>query len=229
MFEGDSSTMLTSQLCRVLNEFSTAILADARSRLGLPSRIVDSAIRPIVPFSRMVGAAVTIKFQSRSDPKQADLEPYRQLLIHPGDVCAPICVIEVPVEHHCQGVFGEGAAIRARRAEYGGALVDGAVRDTEALRDIDFVVFSRTIAPGYICNDVDIAAIGEPVEIGGVLIQAGDVIVGDNDGVIVIDPTELDLVMKKAGEIKSWENERFAAIRAGRPIDQTQHSVEDDR
>jgi 4-hydroxy-4-methyl-2-oxoglutarate aldolase len=85
---------------------------------------------------------------------------------------------------------------------------------------MEFPVFSRTIAPGYIVGKTSAVAVGEPVLIGGRTIHAGDVIVADNDGVSIIRPDEFDNVVSRAQEIKDWEDRFHAAIAEGKSVEQ---------
>ena len=198
--------MLTIEKRDALLKLSTPLVADAMDRLDLPEGVLDPAIRPVVPFTKMVGTAVTVLLKSQPDPTKADLDIYSQAFESGRDVCCPIMVVEVPKEHHHRGIFGEGAATMGLQNGFVGALIDGAVRDTPDLRRMNFTVFSRTIAPGYICGKVEAVSSGEPVCIGGTTIEAGEIIFADNDGVVVMDPANLDAIIEKARAIQQWEH-----------------------
>jgi 4-hydroxy-4-methyl-2-oxoglutarate aldolase len=198
--------MLTEEKREQLLKLSTPLAVDAMDRLGLQERVLDPAIGPVVPFTRMVGAAVTVLLRSQPDPAKAGLGLYGKALESGGEWCSPIIAVEVPAAHHHQGIFGEGAATTARRHGFTGALIDGAVRDTHDLREMGFPAFSRTISPGYICGKVEAVSMGDPIRVGGVTIKPGDIIVADNDGVMVIDAAHLDEVIDKAMAIKQWEH-----------------------
>ena len=207
--------MLTEDKREELLRLSTPLAVDAMDRLGLPESVLDPAIRPAVPFARMVGTAVTVLLKSQPDPQKTDLGIYSRAFEAGGEVCSPIIVVEVPKAHHHQAIFGEGAATSARRNGFVGALIDGAVRDTHDLRRMDYPAFSRTIAPGYICGKVEAVSSGEPVRIGGAMIEAGDIVFGDNDGVMTIKPAHLEAVVERAGAIKRWEHTVHESIAGG--------------
>ena len=204
--------MLDANLRESLLSLSTALLVDARDRLGLPESHLDPGIRPAIPFCKMVGTAVTVRLDLAQDPESADLTPLNQAYESQSGAGA-IIVIQVPTALHAQAIFGEGSATFAGRQGFVGALVEGGLRDTKELRDMNFPAFSRTIAPGYIIGKASAVAVGEPVTVGGRTIRSGDVIVGDNDGVIVIEPDELDEVVARAVAICEWET-RFHAMLA---------------
>ena len=207
--------MLTSEKRDALLKLSTPLVVDAMDRLNLPERVLDPAIRPVAPFTRMVGTAVTVLLKPQPDPEKANLALYSQAFESGREVCYPIMVVEVPEAHHHQGIFGEGAATMGLHNGFVGALIDGAVRDTHDLHRINFTAFSRTISPGYICGKVETVSFGEPVCIGGLTIAAGAILFGDNDGVVVMDPSDLDAVIGKAQAIQQWEHEMHCAISEG--------------
>ena len=101
--------MLDEAKQQTLLELSTPFVTDAMYRLGLPERVAQTPVRPVVPYSRMVGTAVTIRFQREPDPARADLSGYVNVLNSPGGAYAPIVVIKVPKELHNKGIFGGGA------------------------------------------------------------------------------------------------------------------------
>lgn len=204
-----------------LLKMQTAMLVDAMDSLGLPECVLDPAIRPIVPLSRMVGTAVTVALLSEENPDKADLTAYRDVLMSSKAVHAAIIVVEVPLAHHHCGVFGEGAATVARKAGYVGALVEGGVRDTAQLHEMGFSAFSRTIAPGLIEGKVRVRDTHKPVCIGGQIIHNGDTVAADNDGVIVVSAQDIDCVLQKALEMEKWERTILdTVLREGKHIEE---------
>ncbi|MFH1008950.1 MAG: hypothetical protein V1800_15865 [Candidatus Latescibacterota bacterium] len=207
--------MLTMEKRAALLELSTPIVADAMYLLNLPERVLDPAIRPVAPLIQMVGTAVTVLLQSQPDREKANLVRYTEAFESGGAVCCPIMTVQVPKAHHHQGIFGGGAATMGLKNGFVGALIDGAVRDTPELCQMNFPAFSRTISPGYICGKVEAVSAGEPVCIGGLTIHAGTILFGDNDGVVAIDPADLDAVIEKAQAISQWEHRVHQALREG--------------
>lgn len=207
--------MLTPELRERLLELSTALLVDARLRLGLTEHHLDPGIRPVVPFSRMAGVAVTVRLEVASNEASADLSLYAQTLASGNGAAAKIVVVQIPQPLHAYGIFGEGAATTARINGFTGALIEGAARDSHELKDMGFPAFSRTLAPGYIVRKAKAVCAGEPVVVGGTTIYPDDAILGDNDGVVVIRPDELDAVIDRAEAIKRWENEIHGHLAKG--------------
>ena len=115
------------------------------------------------------------------------------------------------------GVWGELWSAGARRAGCVGAVVDGGIRDTAYIRAAGFPMFYRFTAPGDALGRFSIVDYECPVSIGGVRVNPGDYVFGDEDGVVIV-PKELTLeVLVKAEKVCELENE----IRAGLTKDKT--------
>jgi len=85
----------------------------------------------------------------------------------------------------------------ARLKGLGGAVVDGAIRDTDPIRELGFPVFSTSISASH-PEKRGPGSANVPVVVAGITVNPGDVIVGDNDGVLVIPPRYLGLAMDAA-------------------------------
>lgn len=200
----------------LLESLPTPFLIDAMSAEGLPQRLLDYGIRPVTAFSKMVGVAATVKLGMAADEASSDLMELENVYRSESESSNRIIVIEVPNELHAFGIVGDGAATMARRNGFVGALVEGAVRDTHALKEMEFPAFSRTISPGFIMGKASIASVGEPVLVGGQTIHEGDVIAADNDGVVVIRGNELYRVVTRASAINEREERGKQLVAEGR-------------
>jgi len=209
--------MLKSETRETLLSMSTPFLVDARSSLRLPESHLDHGIKPVVPFSRMVGSAVTVRIEVAPNEESADLVPMVEAYESQSESSLAIIVIQMPPELYEYGIFGEGAATMARRHGYVGALVDGTVRDSHELKAMQFPVFTRHVSPGYIVGLSSAVGVGEPVLVGGRTVHQGDIIVGDNNGVIVLRPDEIDDVLARARAIHEWEQRSHKLLAEGVP------------
>ncbi|MGA6158438.1 RraA family protein [Stenotrophomonas sp. NPDC087984] len=179
---------------RVLDQFrahSVANLGDALDRLN----IVDGGIAPIWNGAKAVGTALPV-LTVAGDNKAviAALEHIR-----PGD----ILVINA-FGHDGRAIIGDNLA--QRFAVYGaaGAVVDGYVRDAAIIGELGVPVFARGLTPaGPFKNGP--GTIGEPVAIGGVVVNPGDIVAADGDGVIVIPPHRADEALRAIEEIVARE------------------------
>jgi len=188
--------------------------------MRLPETHLDHGIKPAIPFSKMVGPAVTVRLEPAPNPRAADLTPLIRAYESQPESSGAVMVIQVPPELHERGIFGGGAATMARRHGFVGALIEGAARDTHELREMRFPAFSRAVSPGYIVDSVSVAAVDGPVLVGGRTIHAGDVIAADNDGVVVIRPPELNDVAALARAVKEWEHRRHSMAAGGKTYEE---------
>ncbi len=92
------------------------------------------------------------------------------------------------------------------------AVVDGSVRDTPQIHRIQFPVYSRGIAPSTTVNHYRFAGVNVPVTCAGVRVNAGDIIVADEDGVVVVARDRAAEVLKKSQELDLTEHQTLPAI-----------------
>lgn len=109
---------------------------------------------------------------------------------------------------------GELMALDARNRGLAGLVVDGAVRDAAALASFGWPVFHRGLAPAQ-CAKTSVGSVGEPVELSGVLVVPGDVVVADRDGVLVVARAEWPNVEARALALEADEDEIRAALARG--------------
>jgi regulator of RNase E activity RraA len=216
---GDSLSRNLEQLFsmpRPLSDFSTANFNDAMERIGIHNRVLDQEIRPLLPYTKMVGVAVTLKL----DLCESDgvyVEEYAKAMEAGPLVPSPILVVEIPRDFPI-GTVGSGAAYVMRR-HYGfvGCLIEGNLRDTDDLRNMHFQCYHRGFSPGFQFGKMKGISAQEPVTVGGVRISPGDVIVGDNDGVVAIPFGDFDRIMAAVREDLVGEMAILHEIDAGGP------------
>lgn len=187
----------------VLDQFrnhSVANLGDALDRLN----IVDGGIAPIWNGAKAVGTALPV-LTVAGDNKAviAALEHIR-----PGD----ILVINA-FGYDGRAIIGDNLAQRFAAYGAAGAIIDGYVRDAAIIEELGIPVFARGLTPaGPFKNGP--GTIGESVAIGGVVVNPGDIIAADGDGVIVIPPHRADEALKSVSEIVAREAALDAEVEA---------------
>lgn len=126
----------------------------------------------------------------------------------PGDV------LVVDGRGQSQAVFGELLALEAKRRGLSGAVVDGSVRDISGMRKIGFPIYYRWTNP-----QAGRAEIVEPpcetVSVGGVIVNKGDWILGDSDGVVVIPQGQIEVILDVADEIQRAEDRVAKSVSKG--------------
>lgn len=189
---------------------ASCVFADVQQRGG----VMNSSIKPIFR-AKAIGPAVTVKLSA------GDLQD-PLLALHvakPGDVV----VVDAAGETETS-VFGGLMGSLFKNCGVQGAVIDGACRDTDELRDIGFVVFSKAVtARGTHTmfsgrkNDVQVNV---PVTCGGVVVNAGDIVVADEIGITVVPAANAEAVLKAAREQAEREEATRQRIKQGRTFEQ---------
>jgi len=183
-------------------------ISDAMEMLGLRRSIVLGLTMLAVPGTKIVGTAVTV----RQVPKNADESREAKLTRHQevtrkiagkGDVVVIDNGGRIDVatwgEFHCYACKQNGAV---------GAVVDGATRDGPDVRTSGFPTFVRGLSPVKSQWDLKTAAINEPVMLGRVQVNPGDIIFADETAIVVIPEAKKAMVLAKANEIRASEEAR---------------------
>lgn len=198
----------------------TSTVADILDTLGFDTAIPASELPPLREGQRMVGPAVTIRHMAaRSSPgyNLAAGRPPPQLggrdqvtLCERGDVM----VIEARGIRDASN-FGGLMATAIKEAGIDGLVVDGCVRDVTNMRVMGLNVWAKGITPRTGKHRIELAEFNGPVEIAGVQIRPGDLVLGDSDGVIVVPLEVAGEVLKRAVAATAREERLVAALEAG--------------
>jgi len=184
-----------------LGAFGSSMLADGMNRFnGL-----DPSVRPIRPGWKVAGPAVTVRVRAADN-----LMVMRAIgIAQPGDV-----LVIATGRHHRNAVWGELTTLAARKRGLAGVVTDGAARDIELLRTMDFPVFAAAFAPTA-CDKDGPGEINFPVSVGDVVVMPGDLVVADDDGVVVLPFADRDdLLTGIRAKIES-ESRRRQEIESG--------------
>jgi regulator of RNase E activity RraA len=189
-------------------------VCDVLDEYELRFQFMHHSIRPLDRTLKITGPAFTIVGHSNSTRDQSKRVGPRVI-----DNFRPhvVAVYETMGDEQT-GVWGELWSSGAMRRGCVGAVVDGGIRDTAYIRRVNFPIFHKFTCPGDAVGRFNIVDFECPVSAGGVRINPGDYILGDEDGVIAI-PSELTLeVLAKAEALCQKENLIRDAIQTGKPL-----------
>jgi RraA family protein len=183
------------------SKFAASILADVAGRRGT----LCSRVAPLAPSMRIAGPALTV-----------EVRPGDNLMIHaamaiakPGDVL----VIDGKGDE-TSALMGEIMVSQCKAMGLAGIVIYGSVRDTEALCEMGFPVYAVGANPNGPTKNIP-GRINWPISVGGASVNPGDLIVGDADGVVVIERDKAAALLDAAAQKVADENKRLEGIRGG--------------
>jgi regulator of RNase E activity RraA len=195
-----SPTRLSNALLERFRGLASSNLADAMGRFNFMDPAIQA--RSALP---LCGLAVTV-----------NARPADNLMVHkalavatPGDI-----VVVSTGGNTTSAVFGELMCHTATAAKLGGIVVDGAIRDVEGITRLGFPAYSRTVSPGA-CDKDGPGEINVPISCGGTVVSPGDIVVGDQDGVVVVPQKDAEEVLALVVALMDRETKRIAEIKAG--------------
>ena len=159
--------------------------------------------RPVWPEQRMVGRAFTV----RAGPSDNLILHKAITMLSPGDVLVAACDGFLEAGGMWGGLMSQAAKTRGAA----GLVTDGSVRDTVMMKRISFPVWSRGIGVKSSTKRLG-GRINHPITIGGVLVNPGDLVFGDNDGVVAVPREQAEAVLEKALRREAQEEETLKRV-----------------
>jgi 4-hydroxy-4-methyl-2-oxoglutarate aldolase len=182
-------------------DLGAATVHEASGRKGA----VDSAIKPIAKGMRLCGPAFTVQ-----------CHPGDNLMLHkaleraqPGDV-----LVATVGGSYDSGYWGGLMNTSGLARHLGGLAIDGCVRDSAELVQMGFPILCRGFSIRGTVKNV-LGLINHPTIFGGVLVRPGDLILGDDDGLVVVERAEIGAVLEKSRKRVEAEIKKAEQLRAG--------------
>lgn len=175
-----------------LSKYPTALLSDAMEK----SQAMHSEIKPVIPVEKVVGPAITARTMVADYFTPVAAIDYAE----PGDVL----IIDVR-GHKDTAIWGGLASTSCKSRGIVAVIIDGAIRDVAEIRKIQFPVFARAVTP----NAGDCSVLGDiniPIQCGGVLVNPGDIVVADPDGVVIVPASRAVQVLEKVKKQEEIED-----------------------
>jgi regulator of RNase E activity RraA len=195
----------------------TGVVCDALDAAGLRDQSPRCQLVPYGGHQRLAGRAKTTLWV---DMYHTLANPY-ELELRAVDTCSPDDVFIAACGGSTRSaIWGELLSTAAKVRGCVGAIVDGLTRDTEKIREMQFPVFARGTSPYDSQNRQRVVDLDIVVEIGGVRIAPGDLVIADADGMVVV-PREVEVVVIRNAWTKvHTENEIRDAILKGMSTEQ---------
>lgn len=196
-------------LIQALEHVGSATATSELRRLGIRNAFIQGPVC-MTPGVSIVGPALTLQFMPKREdlyPESEYVEPERQLHRHvlyhtrPGD----IVVVDARGDMS-SGVFGEMMMTYFRGRGGLGVVIDGCIRDSAEIKQLGLGLWLRGVTPNFHTQtNIYPFAVNVPIACGGVTVLPGDLIIGDDDGAVVV-PVQLGPELaRKASEHVEWE------------------------
>ena len=194
---------------RALGDLS-GTTSDALDECDIAAVVPASLLRPTDPQARVVGQAITVLNRVVSERRKvsdlADIEAHQ--LAEPGDVLVVQGVANI------SSMGGISATIGKRQGE-AAAIVDGAVRDIDHSRAIGYPIWSASVSPVTGKWRIETIAVNDAVQIAGIEVRPGDLVVADECGVCFVPYARAAEVLAIAQRLAASEARRLQALRDG--------------
>lgn len=181
----------------------SAVILDILDDLGYRNQAMHHSIKPLKCEMIAVGRAFTLLavdvYSIPTEPYKLELEAVDKLM--PGDI-----LVATTNGSASSGFWGELLTIVAKCRGVKGGVIDGFTRDSKKIMGMDFSLFVRGIYPLDSKGRTDVIAYQVPIVCGGVLVNPGDIVFSDNDGIAVIPRDVEDEVISKSLIKISLEN-----------------------
>lgn len=200
---------LPPEIIEAYKTLDSTSISDAMDRLGIPAGLYH--IKPVTQGKVMCGQAFTVRYVPCGEVKGTvgdfldDVE------------AGQVCVLDNGGRDYCT-VWGDIMALYASMRGIAGAVIDGVCRDVKDVRKIGFPIFSlgHYMVTGK--DRVEVAEINGPVTVSGIKVCPGDLIFGDDTGVLAVPFDKAETVLKIAAEIEQKEECIRQALKAGRSL-----------
>jgi len=193
-----------------------ASVSDAMEKLTGQRIFMSHRMRPIFP-SKFAGFALTVRLKKEENHDPDALQGMLAAIDGGGPNSVYVMVVDDGIDIAGMGGL-MGTAMAARN--FSGAVIDGGVRDTAYLQKIGFPVFALGPVPSTSVSHYRFAGANIPVRCDGIPVTAGDIVVADSDGVVVVPRAKASDVLALAQDMDFKEHSMYAYIEKLKSIEE---------
>jgi len=190
--------------------FNTGTLCNALDRKGLSGAMLG--LRAVFPGLRVLGCALTVL---ESSGERGSAQPEDMNLAAIIEAIAPGDVVVIANSGHRVSSGGGVFAYAVKAAGAAGVVVDGAVRDIEQIGEYQLPTFAKYTVPVTGKARIKVEAINQPVQVDGVLVRPGDIVLGDATGVVCVPLAMAEEIVTLAAKQDSLDNHTIELMRKG--------------
>ena len=205
-----ASATQQDSLVEAFQLLDTASVSDAMDKLGLEAGCLG--IKPVVQGVRFAGRAFTVKYRLCGVVERGSVGDFLD------DVPAGhVVVIDNAGRLDCT-VWGDIMTTLAHRKGVAGTIIDGVCRDVPKIRDLKYPLFSRDFYMMTGKDRVEVEGVNVPVSVSQRQVRPGDIVVGDDSGVVVVPASRAEEVLAIAQSIEHTEQQILQRLAEGKPL-----------
>ena len=199
---GENPQLLPETWIQRAKQLTTGLLSDAMGCFGA----MDYRIKPVATGMKLAGTAMTVNLRAADN-----------LMLHKAvGLCGKGYVLVADAKGNTTNAnWGDLMTRAAIKMQIEGTVVDGVVRDLADLRELGYPLFALGAVPAGV-NREGPGEINVPVSCGGVAVNPGDLIFGDDDGVVVVPRDRIEAVLQAAEDKAAGEGQRIREINDGK-------------
>ncbi len=202
---------------KAFEKLDTTCISDALDRLGIAG--VPFGVKPAISGVKMCGTAFTVRYV----PCGVEKGTVGDFL---DDVATgQVVVIDNGGRLNCT-VWGDIMTVFSREKGISGTVIDGVCRDMPRIRELKYPIFTKGYYISTGKDRVEVAEVGGTVSVSDIQVKAGDIIVGDDSGIVVVPWEKAGEVLKIATEIDEKEDAILASLKNGKTLRQAREEAD---
>lgn len=210
MSEAKNAAAPADALVEAFKALDTASVSDAMDKLGLAAGC--HGIKPVVTGVKFAGRAFTVKYRACGAVERGTVGDFLDD-VPPGQVI----VIDNAGRTDCT-VWGDIMTALAHRMGVAGTVIDGVCRDVPKIRELAYPIFTRDHYMMTGKDRVELEALNVPVNVANRQVRPGDIVLGDDSGVVVVPASRAEEVLAIARQIEHTEQEILRRIATGKSL-----------